>query len=109
MVETRRPRHFYRLPTTVYRLRPTVHAVDAPVVDDHDALAEREEARELRLALDEREVLLAAEFERRLGQLRIRLELGIDPHVFAEVEGLVADLAHGRGGRALLLAQRLLL
>src|SRR5687768_14868552 len=80
----------------LFRLLLTAHAVDAPLVDDHDALAEREEACELRLALDEREVLLAAEVERRLGQLRLRLELGVRPHVVAQVEGLAADLAHGR-------------
>src|SRR5215204_4973934 len=94
---------------TGYCLRLDRHPVDTPVVDDHDALAEREEACELRLALDEREVLVAAELDRRLGQLRVRLELGVRPHAVAQVEGLVADLAHGQGGRALVRAQRVLL
>src|SRR5215218_8479986 len=96
-------------PRAVLTLLLDRHAVDAPVVDDHDALAQREEACELRLTLDEREVLVAAELDRRLGQLRFGLELGVRPHVVAQVEGLVADLAHGRGGCALLLAQRVLL
>src|SRR5437588_5801740 len=73
-------------------LRLTVHPVDAPLVDDHDALAEREEACELRLALEQVEVFVAAEGERRLGQLRFGLELRVNPDALALVEGLVADL-----------------
>src|SRR5918993_870466 len=85
-----------RRPFFNYCLLLIAHAVDAPLVDDDDPLAEREEARELRLAADEREVLLGAELERRLGQFGLGLELRVHPHVVAQVEGLLADLAHGR-------------
>ena len=50
----------------------------------------------MRLAFEECEVLVAAEVERRFRQLRLRLELGVNPNVVAQVEGLVADLLRAR-------------
>src|SRR5205807_5210371 len=75
--------------------RRRVDAIDAASIDDDHTLAEREVIRQSRLALEQREVFIAAEGERRFRFACIRLELRVRPHAVAQVKGLTAHAANG--------------
>src|SRR5689334_18160408 len=83
--------------------------VHAPLENDDHSLGQREVSSQLRKLLQQREVLLAAETDHGLRQLRIGLVFGVGPYIVDEIERLAARATDRIAAGFLYQIQRLLL